>query len=332
MTTTRWGILSTSKFGEEKFLPGLRRAAGVDVRAVASRDLSSASSYAQRNSIPIAYGSYEELLQDPSIDVIYNPLPNHLHVAWTVKALEAGKHVLCEKPMALRAADLEALRPFTAHLHVAEAMMVRHHPQWTEVRERIGSGELGELTHAHVAFAYSNTDPTNIRNIEAVGGGALYDIGCYAVVAARYFFGCEPLRAIGVQDIDPRFGTDRRFSALLDLGEARTVQLSVSTQSVAHQRVHLYGTKGRIELTVPFNQPQTEDVVYLTHAGTSLDGLDAQQHRVPAADQYALLASWFSHRVQNEQPDSSSLDDAVAQAKAIDAILRSAGSGRFEAV
>jgi predicted dehydrogenase len=332
MSTTRWAILSTSNFAAEKFIPGLRRASGVEVVAVASRDAARAASFAQQCSIPTSYGSYEEMLADPSIDVVYNPLPNHLHVPWTAKAVEAGKHVLCEKPMGLNAGELETLRPLTTRRHIGEAFMVRHHPQWTEVRNRIRAGEIGELTHAHVAFAYTNTDPRNIRNIADVGGGAMYDIGCYAVVAARWFFETEPVRALGMSDIDPAFGTDRRFSAILDMGGSRAVQFSVATQSVPHQRVHLFGTRGRIEITVPFNQPQTLPVTYFVHHGESLDGLDATAHHVDAADQYALLAESFSRQIQTSEPDASGLDDAIAQAKVIDAVLRSVGSGRFESI
>jgi predicted dehydrogenase len=332
MKTVRWGILSTSSFAEGKFLPGLRRAQGVDVVAVGSRSLDAATAFAARNELASAYGSYEALLADPTIDVIYNPLPNHLHVEWTRKAVEAGKHVYCEKPMALDAAELETLRDLTTQRHIVEGFMVRHHPQWTETRNLIRSGSLGELTHAHIAFAYTNTDPANIRNIANIGGGALYDIGCYAVNAARWFFETEPVRVVALADRDPNFGTDRRFSAMLDMGGGRTVQFTVSTQSVAHQRVHLFGTKSRIEIAIPFNQPQTEPITYLTHDGSSLDGLDATRHVVGADDQYALMAEWFSEQVRSVQPTSAGLNEAIAQARVLDALFRSERTGNFEVV
>jgi predicted dehydrogenase len=328
----RWGILSTSSFAEGKFIPGLRRAEGVEVVAVGSRSLDAAQAFASRNGLPMAYGTYEALLADPTIDVIYNPLPNHLHVEWTRKAVEAGKHVYCEKPMGMNAAELETLRDLTTQRHIVEGFMVRHHPQWTETRERVRAGEFGTITHAHIAFAYTNTDGANIRNIADIGGGALYDIGCYAVVAARWFFEAEPLRVVSLVDRDPTFGTDRLFSAMLDMGHGRTVQFSVSTQSVFHQRVHLFGTKGRLEVTIPFNQPQNEPITYLTHEGQSADGLDATRHVVAVNDQYASTAEWFSDQVRNVTPTSAGLDDAIAQARILDALFRSERSAGFETV
>ena len=332
MSPVRWGVLSTSEFAAGKFLPGLRKSSAIEVVAVASRDAENAAKYASANAIPISYGSYEALLADPSIEIIYNPLPNHLHVEWTLKAAEAGKHVLCEKPMGIDAASLESLRVHTDRVHIEEAFMVRHHSQWTIVRDLVRSGGIGELTHAHIAFSYSNRDPANIRNIAALGGGALYDIGCYAVVAARWFFDAEIVRAVSLVDRDPDFGTDRRTSGLLDLGAGRTVQFTVSTQSAPHQRVHLFGTTGRIEITIPFNQPQHAPTVYLTHDGSTLDGLDTTAHVVPVADQYQLLGEWFSAKVRNEQPTAAGLDDSIRTMAVLDALFRSEHSARFEPV
>ncbi len=328
----RWGVLSTSAFAERRFLPGLRKTSAVEVVAVASRDRTRAEAFAARNGIPRVHDSYEALLADPDIDVVYNPLPNHLHVEWTQRAADAGKHVLCEKPMALDAASLETLRDAAQRVHLAEAFMVRRHPQWREVRDRVRAGELGSLTHAHVAFAFHNADPGDIRNTLDAGGGALYDIGCYAVVAARWFFEAEPVSAFAVMDRDPRFGTDRRTAGMVVFDDGRTVQFTVSTQSVVHQRVHLFGTEGRIELTVPFNHYQDAPVTYFTHAGTTLDGLDATPHVVPTADQYTLLAEWFCDLVRTGPPTPAHLDDAIRNARVLDALFRSERSGRLEAV
>lgn len=332
MTPVRWGVLSTSSFAESKFLPGLRKSALVDVVAVASRDQTRSTAFAERNAIPRAYGSYEELLADPDVEVVYNPLPNDLHVEWTRRAAEAGKHVLCEKPMSMHASELDELLPYASRVHIAEGFMVRFHPQWAETRARVRSGELGRLTHAHVAFAYSNTDAENIRNIAANGGGALYDIGCYAVAAARWFFESEPLRVAATMDLDPAFETDRLTSALLEFSEGRTCAFSVSTQSVPHQRIHLFGTEGRLELTVPFNHPADEAVVYLSHDGSSVHGMDAEAHTVPVNDQYASQGEAFSLRVRAEEPTEAALLDAMAQMRVIDATKRSVASGRFEAI
>ena len=210
--------------------------------------------------------------------------------------------------------------------------MVRFHPQWSETRDRVRAGDLGRLSHAHVAFAYSNTDADNIRNIASSGGGALYDIGCYAIAAARWFFESEPLRVVATMDFDPVFGTDRLTSGLLGFSDGRTCAFSVSTQSVAHQRVHLFGSERRLELTIPFNHPTDEPVVYLRHDGASLHGLDAEEHTVPANDQYTSQGEAFSLRVRTEQPTTAPLLDAVAQMRVIDALRRSANSGRFEDV
>jgi predicted dehydrogenase len=329
MQPVRWGVLSTSSFAENRFLPGLRKSPLVVVAAVASRNLERSQAFAKRNDIATAYGSYEELLADPTIEVIYNPLPNDLHVEWTVKAAAAGKHVLCEKPMGLNAAELAPLFPYAERVHLAEAFMVRFHPQWTETRELVRSGALGRITHMHAAFAYNNTDPANIRNIADNGGGAMYDIGCYAVVAARWFLEGEPLRVAAVSDTDPRFGTDRVTSGLLDFGDGKTCSFAVSTQSVFHQRVHIFGTEGRLEITIPFNQPQDDDVIYLTHYGESIDGLDAVQHRVPTNDQYASQGEAFSRRVRQESPSPAALHDAVSNMKVLDGVFAAAKTGAW---
>ena len=332
MKPVRWGVLSTSSFAEKTFIPGLRKSPLIDVCAVASRDFGRSQAFAERNHIATAYGSYEELLADPSIDVIYNPLPNDMHVEWTRRAAEAGKHVLCEKPMGMRASELEVLLPLSEKVHLAEGFMVRFHPQWTQTRELIRSGALGRVTHMHVAFSYHNDDPTNIRNVADNGGGALYDIGCYAVVAAQWFMDADPVRVAAVADTDPAFGTDRLTSALLDFGDGRVCAFSVSTQSVYHQRVHVFGTTGRLEITIPFNQPQNAPTVYLVHHGQSTDGLDAEQHHLPTDDQYTLQGEAFSRRVRSESPGSAALLDAMQNMRTIDAIFRAATSGRFELV
>jgi predicted dehydrogenase len=328
----RWGILSTSAFAANRFLPHVRRAENVQLAAVASRSLKTAQQFATDHDIPTAYGSYEDLLADASIDVIYNPLPNHLHAEWTRRAAEAGKHVLCEKPMAMNASELEQLRPFASQVHIAEAFMVRLHPQWLEIRDRVRQGELGQLTHAHMTFAYTNADAGNIRNQLDVGGGALYDIGCYCVAAARWFFDSEVESALAVFDRDPVFGTDRRTTGLLQFADGRSVAFSCSTQSVPHQRIHLYGTKGRIEITVPFNQPEEDPCTYFMHDGSSLDGIDQIRHDVTIADHYKLEGEWFGNLVRTQPPTDALLNDAIMQARVMDALFRSESSHRFETV
>jgi predicted dehydrogenase len=304
----------------------------IEVAAVGSRNLSRAQEFAHRNNIPTSYGSYEELLADPSIEVIYNPLPNDLHVEWTMKAAEAGKHVLCEKPMGMNASELDVLLPYASKVHIAEGFMVRFHPQWVETRDLLRSGAIGSVSHMHVAFSYENTDAKNIRNIADNGGGALYDIGCYAIVASRWFLDAEPTRVAAVTAIDPAFGTDRLTSALLDFGDGRTSNFSVSTQSVFHQRVHVFGSKGRLEITIPFNQPQDEPTIYLTHDGSSAHGLNAVQHLVATNDQYMSQGEAFSKRIRDEKPTTAPLLDAMQNMRIIDAVFASAKSGRFEPI
>ena len=234
--------------------------------------------------------------------------------------------------MGLLAEELDELLPLAEKVHIAEAFMVRFHPQWTETRDLLRRGELGRITHMHVMFSYRNTDASNIRNIAANGGGALYDIGCYAIVASRWFLDAEPVRVAAVADLDLEFGTDRLTSALLDFGDGRTSNFSVSTQSVPHQRVHVFGTKGRIEITVPFNQPQDAPTVYFMHHGQSLAGLDAVAHQVATADQYTLQGEAFSRRVRDEKPTADALYDAMTNMRIIDAVFASARSGRFEPI
>jgi predicted dehydrogenase len=332
MKPVRWGILSTSSFSEDTFIPSLRKSSVIEVAAVASRSIDRATEFAKRNRIPTAYGSYEELLADPTIEVIYNPLPNSLHVEWTAKAAQAGKHVLCEKPMGINAAELDVLLPLAKQVHIAEGFMVRFHPLWIQTRELLANFAIGRVTHMHVTFGYNNADPLNIRNVPSAGGGAMYDIGCYAVVASRWFLGAEPVRVAALSDTDPMFGTDRLTSALLDFGDGRTSNFSVSTQCVFHQRVHVFGTQGRLEITIPFNQPTEEAAVYLLHFGETAHGLNATQYEISISDQYTLQGEAFSARIRNEVPTQVPLLDAIQNMRIIDAVFRSTVTGRFELI
>jgi len=325
----RWGILSTALIGTEKVIPAMRKSGALGVAAIASRDLSAAQAAAAKFGIATAYGTYEALLADPTIEAIYNPLPNHLHIPWTLAAAQAGKHVLCEKPMAMRAAELDVLRPFASKVHIREAFMVRHHPQWKAVREQVRAGAIGELRYIQVPFSYFNDDPANIRNRADVGGGALYDIGCYAIAAGRWFHEREPERVVCAVDRDPALGTDRTVSAVLDFGSGRQLGFTVSTQSVRYQRVQLVGTKGRIEIEIPFNAPQGAASRYLIDTG-AVDGSGIRSVTLPDADHYQLQAEAFSRAVREEAPDASGLDDAAANMRVVDALFASERSGKFE--
>jgi predicted dehydrogenase len=330
MTPVRWGILSTARIGTEKVIPGMLKSRTLELTAVASRNLGRAEAAASALGIPKVYGSYEALLADPSIEAVYNPLPNHLHVPMTLAAAQAGKHVLCEKPISLTAAELEVLRSYASKVHIREAFMVRFHPQWIDVREHVRAGVIGDLRFIHVPFSYFNDDPGNIRNMVDIGGGALYDIGCYAIVAGRWFFEGEPERVVAIMERDPVFKTDRTTSGLLDFGSGRQLAFTVSTQSATYQRVELVGTKGRIEIEIPFNAPQDTPCRYAVDDASALDGAGIRTFTLPIADQYQLQAEAFSRAVRTQRPDASALDDAAANMRVIDALFASEKSGRFE--
>jgi predicted dehydrogenase len=329
-----WGVLSTSKIGREHVIPAMLSSPLVELRAIASRSLPSAQAAAQAAGVPLAYGSYEELLADPAIEAVYNPLPNHLHVPLTLQAAAAGKHVLCEKPFALSAAEAQSASQAASRVLIEEAFMVRHHPQWLRARELVRAGRIGTPRAVQVFFSYFNEDAANIRNQPGIGGGALYDIGCYAVLAGRYLFETEPLRAVSLVDRDPVLGTDRLMSALLDFGAGRQVSFTVSTQSVPFQRVQVVGTTGRIELFVPFNAARDARMKLALDEGGQRDGSSITVETLPLADQYRLQVEDFSRRVrEGADPDKTSgLADAVAQARVVDALWQSERSGRWEAI
>lgn len=338
----RWGVLGASHFALMAAIPAMQKAALVDIRALASRSLDKAKQAAASVGIPRAYGSYEELIADPELDAIYNPLPNNLHVPWSIKAARAGKHVLCEKPIALtaaQAAELAAVQRETGKI-IAEAFMVSYHPQWELVAETIKSGRIGAVRAVQTAFSYTNKDLHNIRNQKEVGGGAIYDIGGYAITTARLIFGAEPTRVVAVCDVDPESGCDRLSSALLDFpgGQAQFV---VGTQHVPYQRVHVFGTKGHLEVEIPFNAPHDRPCKVLVDDGfagapdfTVAQSSDDRQEllSVPVANHYTRQGQLFSEAVRSGKPVRNDMQSAVANMKVIDAIFRSAASGRWETV
>lgn len=332
MKPVRWGVLSTAKIGRTKVVPGMMKSPLCDVVAVASRDEASARAMAGELGIRKAYGSYEALLADPEIEAVYNPLPNHLHVPLTLAAAAAGKHVLCEKPIAISADEAEQLAQASSQVLVAEAFMVRHHPQWHQAREIVRDRRIGEARAIQVIFSYFNVDPANIRNRPDIGGGGLLDIGCYAVVAGRYLFDAEPLRVVSVVDRDPSFGVDRVTSALMDFGGGRQLTFTVSTQLVPFQRVQVLGTKGRIEIEIPFNAPPDRPTRILLDDGSQHGGLSAQAVEFPVLDQYQLQGEAFSRAVRGAEPLAHGLSDALMNMRILDALRRSEATGGWEAV
>jgi predicted dehydrogenase len=327
MKKVAWGILSTAKIGREKVIPAMQAAEHCDIQAIASRSLERAQACARSLGIPRAYGSYEELLADPAIEAVYNPLPNEQHVPLTLLAARAGKHVLCEKPMALNASEAAALREVADKVHIMEAFMVRFHPQWERVRALVRSGELGPVRAIQSYFSYFNRDAANIRNHRDQGGGALYDIGCYAIVTARYLFEAEPLRVVALMDRDPDFCTDRLVSGLVDFGQGRRLDFTVSTQTAPYQRVNVCGERQRVEVRIPFNAPLGGPTQILRDDGRVLDGSAAHTETIPACNMYGLQGDIFSRAVRGEIPLPYGLQDAILNMRVIDALFASEAAG-----
>ncbi|HWA94568.1 MAG TPA: Gfo/Idh/MocA family oxidoreductase [Terracidiphilus sp.] len=331
ITRVRWGVLSTANIGLKKVIPGMQRGQYTAVTAIASRSLETAKKAADQLGIAKAYGSYEELLADPEIDAIYNPLPNQLHVPWTIKAAEAGKHVLCEKPISLTVAEAETLLPVRARtgVKIGEAFMVRTHPQWLRVHELISAGVIGKLSAIIGAFSYFNNNPANIRNQMECGGGALLDIGCYCIQAARFYFGRQPERVSGLVDRDPTMKIDRLTSAMLDFGSCQCI-FTCSTQMVPYQRLQFFGTTGRIEIEIPFNAPPDRPTRIVVDETGELFGSGIRTEEIPVCDQYTLQGDAFSRAILDRTEVPVPIEDALANMAVIEAIFRSAESGTWQ--
>jgi len=330
----RWGILSTAKIGREQVIPALKNSELTVVVAIASRDRQQAQNAAAEFGIAKAYGSYESLLADPEIDAIYNPLPNHLHAPLTIKALEAGKHVLCEKPIALNAEEarqIEVAQKKSGKL-VAEAFMVRFHPQWQRAREIARSGQLGDVRAIHTFFSYHLTDPDNIRNQAEIGGGGLYDVGCYAVATARYIFGEDPERVIGLFDRDPAMRTDRLASGLAEFPGGRHLAFTCATQLVPTQQVQIVGTKRRLEIQVPFNPGREQPTRIVLDDGQDLIGGGAKMEEFSPADQYQRQGEAFSRTILEGGSLEFPMADAIMNMRVLDALFRSEKSKAWETV
>jgi predicted dehydrogenase len=327
----RWGVLGVAAIAVKKVIPGMQKSELCDVAAIASRNLDRAKRAADDLKIPQSYGSYEELLADPDIDVIYNPLPNHLHVPWSIRAAEAGKHVLCEKPISLSVAEakkLLAARDRTG-VKIGEAFMVRTHPQWLRTREIVRSGEIGELRAIVSVFSYFNRDAKNIRNVPDFGGGGLMDIGCYPITMSRFLFEREPARVVGLIERDPDMRTDRLSSALLDFGAGHAL-FTCSTQLVPFQRMQVLGTHGRIDLEIPYNIPPDRPSRIFIDDGSELAGANARTEEFATVDQYALQGDAFSKAVLENTEPPVPLENAVANMAVIEAVLRSGDTGSWE--
>jgi len=332
MRNSRWGILSTAGIAQKAVLPALQAAEGCDVVALASRSSERAKSVAQSFDIPTTYDSYEALLADPDIDVIYNPLPNHLHVPMTLKALEAGKHVLCEKPLALSLAEAKLVVEAAQRTGkcVAEAFMTRHHPQWQRAKALIDTGRIGTLTAVQALFSYTNTDPDNVRNQSDIGGGGLNDIGCYALDTARFFFGVDPVAVSATMDRDPAFGTDRLSTGAARFACGGHLSFTVATQSALAQHLILLGTQGYLVLEAPFNCPGDHAARLSIDNGTDILAGGREVEILAPCDQYRAQVECFSEHIRNGSPMPASFDDIIGNAAALEHITRAAETGRWE--
>ena len=332
MKAVNWGVISTAKIAREKVIPAMQRGKLCNIQAIASRDLAVAQRVAADLGIPKAYGSYEELLNDPEIEAVYNPLPNHLHVPLTRQAAMAGKHVLCEKPIAMNAAEAQTLIDVRDRIgvHIMEGFMVRSHPQWLRARELIRAGRIGAVRALQHFFSYNNRDPGNVRNQADIGGGALMDIGCYCITAARFCFEDEPTRVVALIDRDPQWRTDRLTSAMLDFPKGQAT-FTCSTQLVPYQRTHIFGEQGRIEIEIPCNAPPDAPARIFIDDGSRLGDASAQAETFDIVNQYTLQGDSFSESIRTGKPLTLSLETSVMGMRIIDAIFRSGKSGRWEA-
>jgi predicted dehydrogenase len=327
----RWGVLGVAKIAVEKVIPAMQLGRYSTVVAIASRSAERALAAAKQLGLPRAHGSYEDLIADPEVDAIYNPLPNHLHVPWSVEAARAGKHVLCEKPLALHADEARSLldaRDQTGVL-IQEAVMVRTHPQWLAARELMRLGKIGEPRAAQGFFSYHNTDPANVRNIESIGGGGLLDIGFYPITTTRFFFGEEPSRVSGLIERDPELKIDRLTTAILEFPSGHA-SFTCSTQLVPYQRMHFFGTKGRVEVEIPFNAPRDRPCRIFLDDGSDLHGKGIETFAFETCDQYTIQGDLFSKAILDGEPAPVPLEDSVRNMEVIDAIFRSARSGTWE--
>lgn len=321
MAKVRWGILSTAKIGREKVIPAMQASKLCDIVAIASRNKQQAQVVADWLHIPVVYGSYEELLNDPEIDAVYIPLPNHLHAEWGIKSLKAGKHVLCEKPIGLspdEARQLLQAAQQKPHLKIMEAFMYRFHPQWQRAKKLVSDGAIGELKTIQSFFSYYNVDPGNIRNQKEAGGGAMMDIGCYCVSLARFIFDKEPVSVLGNVEYDPVLQTDRLASGILDFSTG-TSTFTCSTQLAPYQRVNIMGTEARIEIEIPFNAPTDKSTKIWLHKKNG-----SEEIIFDTINQYTIQGDLFSKSILNNEPVPTSFEDAVNNMKVIEAVFESA--------
>jgi predicted dehydrogenase len=329
MRKVKWGVLGVAKIATTRVIPGMQKGEMCEMAGIASRDRGKAEAAARELGIPKAYGSYEEMLADPEIEVVYNPLPNHLHVPWSIRAAEAGKHVLCEKPVAMNTAEARELivARDRAGVVIAEAFMVQTHPQWVRIVELVRGGRIGALRSAVGCFGYYNVDPNNVRNIREYGGGGLMDIGCYPIKTSRMVFGEEPVRVSATMVRDARFGgVDVVTSAILEYPSGNCI-FTVSTQLAAHQSMKFYGDKGFIAPEIPFNATPGGTSRITIDDGRDLSGGGTVVEEFAACDHYTLQGDRFSRAVREGGQPPVPLEDSIRNMAVIDAVFQAAESG-----
>ena len=327
----RWGILGAANIAIKKVIPAMQDGALCRVTAISSRNVEKAKRAAAQLNIPKFYGSYQDLLNDTEIEAVYIPLPNHLHVEWATKAAEAGKHILCEKPIGLNAGEVRKLievRDRTG-VKIQEAFMVRTHPKWIKVRDLIKTGRIGKLRTIAGFFSYFNDNTSNIRNKPEMGGGALMDIGCYCVNLARFIFEGEPTRVASLIERDENTGIDRLTSAMLGFQDGQST-FTCSTQLVPYQRMQFFGTSGRIEVQIPVNIPTETSTRIFIDDGSDLYGKNIETIEFAAVNQFTIQGDLFSQAIRENTEQAIPLEDSFANMSAIEAIFRSAESGNWE--
>jgi predicted dehydrogenase len=329
MKKIKWGILSTAKIGVTQVIPAMQQCKHAEIVGIASRNEEDAKTVAAKLGIPNTYGGYETILQDPEIEAIYIPLPNHLHVEWIHKCLDAGKHVLCEKPLSLHSKDIKGIQEKAEKnkLKAGEAFMVKVHPQWLKVKELIAEGAIGDLKTIHGFFSYFNNDPGNIRNVKDYGGGALWDIGCYPVTQSRFIFGEEPTHVSASADLDPEFKTDRLMSGLLSFPSG-TATFTASTQLVPYQRMLFFGTKKMLEIRIPFNAPIDRPCQIVVHQGDKFESGNTVIE-IEICNQYTLQGDAFSKAILNDTDVPVKLDDTYNNTRVIEALFASVSESKI---
>jgi predicted dehydrogenase len=327
----KWGVLGAARIAVNKVIPAMMKGDWCEIAAIASRDLAKGKAAAEKLGIPKVHGSYEALLADPEIEAIYNPLPNHLHVPWSIKAAEAGKHVLCEKPIALNVEEAKTLLVARdrAGVKIGEAFMVKTHPQWLRVRELIEGGVIGPLRAILGVFSYYNVDPANVRNVLEWGGGGMMDIGCYPIMTSRWIFGQEPTRVVSLVERDEITRIDRLASVMMDFPSGQAV-FTCGTQITHYQRIHFMGTKGRIEIRIPFNAPPDVPCEIFVDDGRDVFGSGTITEKIPICDQYTLQGDAFSRAIREDGEVPVTLESAIGNMAVIDAVFRSAETGKWE--